>query len=109
LISLRTTNTIKKLNRLINAINRKWWEWYFPAVKEQASRIINSLAVILGIDLSALKAMDYYEVLKTAIGHRPEYRVLYFSAHDCVGHEKHSLLARAFLLLIFYQTVLILS
>lgn len=35
----------------------------FPGGKEQASRIIKSLAVILGIDLSALKPIDYYNVL----------------------------------------------
>ena len=35
----------------------------FPGGKEQASRIIKSLAIILGIDLSALKPIDYYNLL----------------------------------------------
>lgn len=40
----------------------------FPGGKEQASRIIKSLAVILGIDLSVLKPIDYYNVLSIYSG-----------------------------------------
>ena len=35
----------------------------FPGGKEQASKIIKSLAIILDIDLSVLKPIDYYNIL----------------------------------------------
>ena len=53
----------KKVGLAYKCYKPEMVDMVFPGGKEQASRIIKSLAVILGIDLSALKPIDYYNVL----------------------------------------------
>ena len=53
----------KKIALAYKCYNPNLVSTVFPRGKEQADIIIRSLATILGIDLSALKALEYYRIL----------------------------------------------